>query len=36
MRISVADVLSLLTYKLTHEQILEEHPDLEPEDIKSD
>ncbi len=33
MRIRVTDVLDLLAAGLSHEQILEELPDLEPEDI---
>tara|TARA_Y100000588_G_C13870061_1_gene759938 strand:- start:174 stop:329 length:156 start_codon:yes stop_codon:yes gene_type:complete len=33
MRIRVTDVVDLLAHDLTREQILEEHPDLEPEDI---
>lgn len=33
MRIRVADVLELLASGLTREQVLEELPDLEPEDI---
>ncbi len=33
MRIRVTDVLDLLANGLTSEQILEELPDLEPEDI---
>ena len=33
MRIRVTDVLDLLAHDLTREQILSEHPDLEPEDI---
>ena len=33
MRIRVTDVLDLLANGLTPEQILEEMPDLEPEDI---
>lgn len=33
MRIRVIDVLDLLAAGLTREQILEELPDLEPEDI---
>jgi len=33
MRIRVADVLSLLAAGLTREQVLEELPDLEAEDI---
>jgi uncharacterized protein (DUF433 family) len=35
MRIRVADVLDLLAAGLTNEQILEELPDLEMEDIKA-
>ena len=35
MRIRVADVLDLLAYGLSSEQILDEHPDLEPEDIRA-
>ena len=35
MRIRVTDVLDLLANELTAEQILEEHPDLEAEDIKA-
>ena len=33
MRIRVVDVLDLLAAGLSHEQVLEELPDLEPEDI---
>lgn len=33
MRIRVIDVLDLLVAGLSHEQVLEELPDLEPEDI---
>jgi uncharacterized protein (DUF433 family) len=33
MRIRVTDVLDLLASRLTQEQILEELPDLEPQDI---
>ena len=35
MRIRVMDVLDLLAHGLRAEQILEEHPDLEPEDISA-
>jgi uncharacterized protein (DUF433 family) len=35
MRIRVIDVLDLLAAGLSHEQILEEMPDLEEEDIKA-
>lgn len=35
MRIRVVDVLDLLAAGLSHEQILEELPDLEQEDIKA-
>jgi uncharacterized protein (DUF433 family) len=35
MRIRVVDVLQLLAAGLTQEQILEEMPDLEPEDIQA-
>ncbi len=35
MRIRVTDVLDLLAHDLTREKILEEHPDLEPEDISA-
>ena len=35
MRIRVTDVLNLLAHDLTREQILEEHPDLELEDIRA-
>lgn len=35
MRIRVTDVLDLLAHKLDREQILDEHPDLEPEDISA-
>ena len=35
MRIRVTDVLDLLAYGLSSEQILDEHPDLEPEDIRA-
>jgi uncharacterized protein (DUF433 family) len=33
MRIRVIDILELLAAGLTREQVLEELPDLEPEDI---
>lgn len=35
MRIRVTDVLDLLAHGLKEEQILEEHPDLEAEDISA-
>jgi len=35
MRIRVTDVLDLLAQELKAEQILEEHPDLESEDISA-
>jgi len=35
MRIRVVDVLELLASGLTQKQILEEHPDLEADDIKA-
>ncbi|MCW5906655.1 MAG: DUF433 domain-containing protein [Chitinophagales bacterium] len=35
MRIRVVDVLELLASGMTQQQILEEHPDLEAEDIKA-
>ena len=35
MRIRVTDVLDLLAYGLTRAQVLEELPDLEPEDIQA-
>jgi uncharacterized protein (DUF433 family) len=35
MRIRVTDVLDLLAVGLTREQVLEELPDLEPEDISA-
>jgi uncharacterized protein (DUF433 family) len=35
MRIRVADVLGLLARGFTSQQILAEHPDLEPDDIKA-
>ncbi len=35
MRIRVTDVLDLLAHDLSPEQILQEHPDLEPEDIRA-
>lgn len=35
MRIRVTDVLDLLASGLSREQILEELPDLEPEDIEA-
>ncbi len=35
MRIRVTDVLDLLAHDLTREQIISEHPDLEPEDIRA-
>ncbi len=33
LRIRVVDVLDLLASGLTADQVLDEHPDLEPEDI---
>jgi uncharacterized protein (DUF433 family) len=35
MRIRVVDVLQLFAEGLTHEQILDEMPDLEPEDLRA-
>ena len=35
MRIRVIDVLDLLANGFTHQQVLEELPDLEPEDIQA-
>ncbi len=35
MRIRVVDVLELLASGLTQQQILDEHPDLENDDIKA-
>jgi uncharacterized protein (DUF433 family) len=35
MRIRVTDVLDLMAAGLTREQVLEELPDLEPEDIRA-
>lgn len=35
MRIRVIDVLDLLAHGLTSEQVIEELPDLEPEDISA-
>ncbi|MBA4160330.1 MAG: DUF433 domain-containing protein [Gemmatimonadetes bacterium] len=35
MRIRVTDVLDLLASALTREQVLEELPDLEPEDVEA-
>lgn len=35
MRIRVMDVLDLLAAGLSHEQVLEELPDLQPEDISA-
>ena len=35
MRIRVTDVLDLLASGLSREQVLEEMPDLEPEDIEA-
>jgi uncharacterized protein (DUF433 family) len=35
MRIRVVDVLDLLAAGLSHEQVLEELPDLEAEDIEA-
>ena len=35
MRIRVSDVLDLLAAGLSHEQILEELPDLEVEDVEA-
>lgn len=35
MRIRVSDVLDLLASGLTSAEVLDEHPDLEPEDIQA-
>jgi uncharacterized protein (DUF433 family) len=35
LRFKVTDVLELLAYGMTTEQILEEHPSLEADDIKA-
>ena len=35
LRIRVIDILDLLVAGLSHAEILEEHPDREPEDIKA-
>ena len=35
MRLRGVDVLDLLAAGLTHEQIVEELPDLEPDDVKA-
>ena len=35
MRIRVSDVLDLLANGLTPEQVIEELPDLEPEDVQA-
>jgi uncharacterized protein (DUF433 family) len=35
MRIRVVDVLQLFAAGLTYEQILDEMPDLEPEDLRA-
>ena len=35
LRIRVIDILDLLAAGLSHAEFLEEHPDLEPEDIKA-
>ena len=35
MRIRVVDVLELLATGMTQQQVLDEHPDLEPDDIKA-
>ena len=35
MRIRVVDVLNLLASDLSHKEVLEELPDLEPEDIEA-
>ena len=35
LRIRVIDILDLLAAGLSHTEILEEHPDLEPDDIKA-
>lgn len=35
MRIRVSDVLGLLAHGLTPEQVIQELPDLEPDDIKA-
>ena len=35
MRIRVVDVLELLATGMTQQQVLEEHPDLEADDIKA-
>ena len=33
LRIPVATVIGLLAQGMTHQQVLHEHPDLEPEDL---
>ena len=35
MRISVEFILSLLAQGVSHEEILEDYPDLEPDDIRA-
>ena len=35
IRITVSDVLELLAKGLTHEQVLRQMPDLEPDDIRA-
>jgi uncharacterized protein (DUF433 family) len=35
MRIRVSDVLGLLAHGLTPEQVIQELPDLEPDDIRA-
>ncbi|MYD51867.1 MAG: DUF433 domain-containing protein [Dehalococcoidia bacterium] len=35
MRISVEFILSLLCQGVTHEEILDDYPDLEPDDIRA-
>ncbi|MDB5283877.1 MAG: hypothetical protein JWO06_2952 [Bacteroidota bacterium] len=35
MRIRVVDVLELLATGMTQQQVIEEHPDLQPDDIKA-
>ena len=33
LRICVYDVLSMLSHGMTHEEILDDYPELEPQDI---
>ena len=35
MRVSVEFILSLLSQGVTHEEVLDDYPDLEPDDIRA-